>query len=94
MLSRINIGMLMVTLMRVVQMTLDEALVAQMDELAKMLGTNRSAIAREAISEAVRRRRIAALEEQHRRSYEQFPVQPGEFPEVEPVWDDLPWEDA
>ncbi len=76
--------------MKTVQMTLDEDLVRQVDEAVELLGTTRSAFAREALRQAVDRVRTEGLEEQHRRGYERHPVKPGEFDdwEAEQIWPD------
>jgi metal-responsive CopG/Arc/MetJ family transcriptional regulator len=76
--------------MRTVQMTLDEELVEAVDQEVATLGTTRSAFARDALREALRRHHLRRLEEQHRQGYEQAPVQAGEFDvwEDEQVWGD------
>ena len=65
--------------MRTVQMTLDEALVEAVDSAARRLGTTRSAFTRKALTDALERVRVEALEKRHRRGYERHPVRPGEF---------------
>ena len=60
-------------------MTLDEALVEAVDSAARRLGTTRSAFTRKALTDALERVRVEALEERHRRGYERYPVRPGEF---------------
>lgn len=74
--------------MKTVQMTLDEELVEAVDRVAKRLGTNRSAFAREALREAVARVRIRELERKHQRGYSRRPVRRGEFDvwEHEQIW--------
>ena len=74
--------------MKTVQLTLDEPLVAEVDRVVKELGTSRSAFTREALRAALTRRRIAALEEEHRKGYERHPVTPSEVDawEKEQVW--------
>jgi metal-responsive CopG/Arc/MetJ family transcriptional regulator len=57
-------------------MTLDEDLVKAIDQA---LRTTRSAFARKALREALRRLTLAGLERQHRRGYEARPVRRGEF---------------
>lgn len=76
--------------MRTVQMTLDRALVEAVDSAARSLGTTRSAFTRKALTEALERLRIEALEKRHRRGYERHPVRPDEFSgwEQEHVWPD------
>jgi Arc/MetJ family transcription regulator len=74
--------------MKVVQMTLDEDLVAAVDRVAKKLGTSRSAFTRQALREAVERARLESLERKHRQGYLRMPVRRGEFSSWEPeqVW--------
>lgn len=74
--------------MRTVQMTLDEALVENVDKVAKKLGTTRSAFARAALRAALARVASEEEERRHRSGYERKPVRPGEFSdwEDEQVW--------
>lgn len=65
--------------MRTVQMTLDDDLVRSVDEVVKQIGTTRSAFARRALLEAIRRHRARLLEERHRHGYQRHPVAEGEF---------------
>ncbi len=87
----------MVKLMKTVQITLDEALLQQVDEVVQNEGTNRSAYIREILEEALKRYRIAQLEKKHREGYERLPIQPEEIEELElresaQVWpDDEAW---
>lgn len=76
--------------MRTVQMTLDEELLASVDEAAKKLKTTRSGFTRRALREALDRLTIRELEQKHRRGYERKPVRKGEFGvwEEEQVWGD------
>lgn len=76
--------------MKTVQMTLDEDLVREIDEVVERLGTTRSAFTRQALRRALASIRIDALEEKQRRGYERHPVKPGEFDdwETEQVWPD------
>lgn len=71
-------------------MTLDERLVDAVDGAAKRLGTTRSGFTRRALSDALERLRIEALERQHRRGYERHPVGADEFTgwEDEHAWPD------
>jgi len=87
----------MVIMMKTVQITLDEALLQQVDEVVQNEGTNRSAYIREILEEALKRYRIAQLEKKHREGYERLPIQPEEIEELElresaQVWpDDEAW---
>lgn len=76
--------------MKTVQMTLDDELVRQVDEVVERLGTSRSAFTREALRRALEEIRIEGLEEKQRRGYEKHPVKPGELDdwESEQVWPD------
>jgi metal-responsive CopG/Arc/MetJ family transcriptional regulator len=65
--------------MKVVQMTLEEELLAAVDHLARKLKTTRSAFARDAFRDALARYRTKELEEKHRRGYQRHPVQNDEF---------------
>ena len=69
--------------MRVVQLTLDEELVKEVDAMAVSLGTTRSAFARQALKVALERIKEGELERKHREGYRRKPVRPSEF---------LPWE--
>ena len=76
--------------MRTVQMTLDEELVEAVDSAAKRLGTTRSAFARQALREALRRIQVKELEWKHRDGYARKPAEKGEFDlwESEQAWGD------
>ena len=65
--------------MKVVQMTLEEDLVAAVDRLARRLKTTRSAFARDALRDALAKHRAKELEQKHRRGYQKHPVKSGEF---------------
>ena len=69
-------------------MTLDQALVEAVDGAARRLGTTRSAFTRTALTDALERLRVEALELRHRRGYERRPVRRGEFSgwEQEQAW--------
>jgi len=60
-------------------MTLDEDFVKAVDQAVKRLRATRSAFARKALREALRRLTLAGLERQHRKGYEARPVRRGEF---------------
>ena len=75
---------------KTVRLTLDRALVEAVDRAGRRLGTTRSAFTRKALTDALERLRLQALEERHRRGYERHPVQGDEFGGWEPeqVWPD------
>lgn len=74
--------------MKTVQMTLDDDLVREVDRAAKRLGTSRSAFAREALRDALRKIRVKELEQRHREGYARKPVAREEFHvwESEQAW--------
>jgi metal-responsive CopG/Arc/MetJ family transcriptional regulator len=76
--------------MKTIQMTIDEGLLAEVDEAIRAMDTTRSAFIRQALTVALKRRRIAELERRHAEGYARFPVQPGEFdvPETSLAWGD------
>jgi metal-responsive CopG/Arc/MetJ family transcriptional regulator len=71
-------------MMKTIQMTIDEPLLAEVDQLIQTLNTTRSAFIREALELALRRHTIAAMEWKHAEGYARHPVEPGEFD----VWED------
>ncbi len=77
------------TMTKTVQMTIDETLLARVDDAVTELGTNRSAFVRRALELALRQMQIEKLEAQHRAGYEQQPLTPDEFD----IWqDEQVWE--
>jgi metal-responsive CopG/Arc/MetJ family transcriptional regulator len=70
--------------MKTVQMTLDDELVESVDRVVKQLDTTRSAFARDALREALRRIEVVNLEKKHRAGYERHPSSEAEFG----VWED------
>lgn len=76
--------------MKTIRLTIDAELVERVDAYVKQLGTTRSAFAREALREALRRLDEKELEEQHVAGYQREPVSPGEFdvPDADLAWDD------
>jgi Arc/MetJ family transcription regulator len=77
-------------IMRTIQMTIDDELVANVDKIVKRLKTTRSAFARKALKDAIRQVNINMLEKRHRRGYERCPVGKTEFSvwESEQEWGD------
>jgi metal-responsive CopG/Arc/MetJ family transcriptional regulator len=72
-------------------MTLDDELVATVDQVVKKLKTTRSAFARKALKDAVKQVNIKMLENKHKKGYVQHPVDKTEFSvwDSEQAWDDL-----
>jgi metal-responsive CopG/Arc/MetJ family transcriptional regulator len=75
--------------MKTIQITIDEALLEEVDRITAELRINRSAFFRDSAQRALRRRRIAALEEQHRRGYE---LQPQTKEEIDEWLPEQSWE--
>lgn len=65
--------------MKTIQMTIDDALLAQVDQATHALQTTRSAFIRSALQLALHQYAMQQLEQQHAEGYARFPVQPGEF---------------
>jgi metal-responsive CopG/Arc/MetJ family transcriptional regulator len=65
--------------MKTIQMTIDEALLEQVDKAADALGASRSAFIREALQQALHEFQIRMLEEQQRAGYARHPVTADEF---------------
>jgi metal-responsive CopG/Arc/MetJ family transcriptional regulator len=76
--------------MRTIQMTLDDNLVNDVDNVVKQLKTTRSAFTRKALQDALKRVNIAMLEKNHKNGYERFPAGNSEFSvwESEQEWGD------
>lgn len=74
--------------MKTIQMTIDEPLLAQVDEMISTLDTTRSAFIREALRLALRHYRILQLEKRHAAGYARHPVEAGEFDvwQAEQAW--------
>jgi metal-responsive CopG/Arc/MetJ family transcriptional regulator len=77
--------------MKTIQMTLQEPLLEQVNEVVKELGMTRSAFIRNALQQALQQFETAKLERKHRAGYARYPVQPGEFDlwEAEQSWHDV-----
>jgi metal-responsive CopG/Arc/MetJ family transcriptional regulator len=69
-------------MMRTVQMTIDQELLEQVDEVVEATDTNRSAFMREALELALKKHRIRLLEQQEAEAYARMPMQ---LEEVE-IW--------
>jgi metal-responsive CopG/Arc/MetJ family transcriptional regulator len=75
--------------MKTIQMTIDEALLNEVDTIIQKLNTTRSAFIRDALELALKRYTIAEMERKHAEGYAQYPVIEGEFDiwENEQAWD-------
>jgi metal-responsive CopG/Arc/MetJ family transcriptional regulator len=76
--------------MRTIQMTLDDELVEQVDQIVREQKSTRSAFTRKALRDAIERAQMRALEEKHRQGYALNPVNQEEFSiwEEEQAWGD------
>jgi len=74
--------------MKTIQMTIDEPLLAEVDQVIHDLKTTRSAFIRSALQSALRQYAVSKLEQQHAEGYAKHPVAPGEFDvwESEQAW--------
>jgi metal-responsive CopG/Arc/MetJ family transcriptional regulator len=74
--------------MKTIQMTLDDDLVATVDQVVKKLKTTRSAFARKALRSAIKQVNINELERKHKKGYGHRPVDKMEFSvwEAEQEW--------
>ena len=75
------------------QMTMDNDHVERIDARVKALGTTRSAFARDALRDALKRLDETELEERHVAGYMSDPVEQGEFDiaEGDRAWGDEAW---
>ena len=78
-------------MMKTIQITIDEQLLENVDQVVHELGETRSAFVRQALERALRRWEIQKLEAQHAAGYALHPVAPGEFDDWESEQD---WGDA
>lgn len=65
--------------MKTIQMTIEEDLLSQVDQVTEELETSRSAFIRNALRYAIRKHEIEKLERQHEEGYRQIPISPDEF---------------
>lgn len=79
------------SVMRTIQMTLDDELVAAVDQVVKKLKTTRAAFTRMALRNAIKQLNIDQLEKEHKKGYGHHPVDKMEFSvwESEQEWGNL-----
>ena len=82
--------------MKVIQMTVEDDLLARVDARVKDLGLTRSAFARDAFRQALRRFDELELEQRQIAGYRKVPPKAEEFgiPETDHAWGDDPWSAA
>jgi Arc/MetJ-type ribon-helix-helix transcriptional regulator len=73
-----------------IQMTIDELLLEQVDDVVRELGATRSSFIRDALQMALQRYHVEQLEQRQAAGYARHPLAPGEFDiwESEQVWGD------
>jgi metal-responsive CopG/Arc/MetJ family transcriptional regulator len=76
--------------MKTIQMTLDDELVATVDQVVNKLKTTRSAFARKALRNAIKQVNVDLLERKHKKGYGHHPAGKAEFSvwESEQEWGD------
>lgn len=67
--------------MKTIQMTIDEALLQEVDRTIQELRTTRSAFIRQALEQALRQYRVRRLEERDEAGYTAVPANPAETSE-------------
>ena len=79
--------------MKTIQMTMENDLVERVDARVRALGTTRSAFARDALRDALKRLDEKELEARHIAGYKRDPAELGEFdiPEGDRAWGDEAW---
>ena len=65
--------------MQNIQMTIDENLLREVDELVKTLNMTRSAFIRDSLKLSIKKHKIAEMELQHAKGYKKHPIKAGEF---------------
>lgn len=82
--------------METLQITMDDELVARIDERAKRLGATRSEFTRQALRAALARYEETDEEERQKAGYQRIPPTPQEFviPKGDHAWGDVPWKDG
>lgn len=77
-------------MMKTIQMTIDDTLLADVDRAVDEIGTNRSLFIRNALQSALRQHAVEKMEASHAAGYERQPVNDEEVSEWldEQVWGD------
>ncbi len=65
--------------MQNIQMTIDENLLPEVDELVKILNTTRSAFIRDSLKQAIKKHKLSEMKRQHAKGYKEYPVEAREF---------------
>lgn len=65
--------------MKVIQVSIEEELLAALDRRLTEVGGARSAFVRDAVARELRRQITEEKDRRYREGYEKFPIEPGEF---------------
>lgn len=71
--------------MQIIELTIDETLLAKLDQAIASLSLTRSAFIQQSLEAALRQQEVLAQERRHAEGYASTPVQPDEFDEWERV---------
>lgn len=71
--------------MQTIELTIDETLLAKLDQVIRELSLTRAAFIRQSLEAALQQQEVLAQERRHAEGYARNPVQPGEFDEWEGV---------
>jgi metal-responsive CopG/Arc/MetJ family transcriptional regulator len=87
--------MIGVAMVKTIQMTIDDALLQQVDRTVQDLNTTRSAFIRQALEQALRQHQVRRLEERDEAGYTAVPATPAETDEwaTEQAWGE-PWNEV
>jgi metal-responsive CopG/Arc/MetJ family transcriptional regulator len=66
-------------MMKTIQITIDEPLLAEVDQVIQEINTTHSAFIRDVLQLALQQHRIVQMERKHAEGYARHPVEPGEF---------------
>lgn len=71
--------------MQTIELTIDETLLAKLDQVIGQLSLTRAAFIQQSLEAALQQQEVLAQERRHAEGYARNPVQPGEFDEWENV---------
>ena len=71
--------------MQTIELTIDETLLAKLDQVIGQLSLTRAAFIQQSLEAALQQQEVLAQERRHAQGYARNPVQPGEFDEWENV---------
>ena len=75
--------------MQIIELTLDDALLAKLDRITQELSLTRAAFIQQSLEAALQEQEVLAQERRHAEGYARIPVEPGEFD----GWEDVQvWE--